>query len=114
MERSCAPVAARATASRLGGELVDLLAEPRAGGAGDAGVERGGHHLAGVADERLPLVEHDLERHRTATEVDVEILESTFLAGFATARPAPAYVMDDVAVTWTPADPPVGRAPRAA
>ena len=53
-------------------------------------------------------------RHRTAAEVDVEILESTFLAGFATARPAPAYVMDDVAVTWTPADPPAGRAPRAA
>jgi hypothetical protein len=41
--------------------------------------------------------------HRLAREVTIEDLDSGFLAGFATAHPAPSYLMRDVDVTWTPA-----------
>lgn len=44
-------------------------------------------------------------RHRVAHPVEVEHLASEFLAGFASAEPAPSYLMRDVEVTWT-------RAPR--
>jgi hypothetical protein len=40
--------------------------------------------------------------HRHARVVVVNQLESSFLAGFTTAQPAPAYLMEDVAVTWRP------------
>lgn len=39
---------------------------------------------------------------RTARQVDVDDLDSTFLSGFATAVPGPAYLMEDVAVRWSP------------
>lgn len=38
---------------------------------------------------------------RTACTVEVVSLESTFISSFASARPAPAYLMEDVAVAWT-------------
>jgi hypothetical protein len=41
--------------------------------------------------------------HRLAHQVTIEALDSAFLAGFATARPSPSYLMRDVGVTWTPA-----------
>ncbi|HKE74376.1 MAG TPA: hypothetical protein VKB57_12220 [Acidimicrobiales bacterium] len=40
-------------------------------------------------------------RHRQAQPVDVHDLDSAFLAGFASARPAPSYLMRNVDVTWT-------------
>lgn len=43
---------------------------------------------------------------RDAREVVVEQLCSRFIAGFNTANPAPAYLMEDVAVTWTRAPAP--------
>jgi len=39
---------------------------------------------------------------RTARSVEIDDLDSTFLAGFATAATAPAYLMEDVAVRWSP------------
>lgn len=38
---------------------------------------------------------------RSARPVTIEELESTFLAGFSTAVPAPAYLMQDVSVAWS-------------
>lgn len=40
-------------------------------------------------------------RHRHAQPVEVHHLDSAFAASFASAAPAPTYVMRDVAVTWT-------------
>jgi hypothetical protein len=40
---------------------------------------------------------------RTARRVEIDDLDSTFLAGFATAAAAPAYLVEDVAVRWSPA-----------
>jgi hypothetical protein len=40
--------------------------------------------------------------HRRAVQVRIDELESEFLAGFATARPAPSYLMKDVQVVWAP------------
>lgn len=45
--------------------------------------------------------------HRQAQLVEIDDLDSGFLAGFTTAKPAPSYLMRDVGVTWTPE-----RAPR--
>jgi hypothetical protein len=47
--------------------------------------------------------------HRRALQVEIDDLDSGFLAGFTTARRAPSYLMRDVDVTWTK-----GRAPRLA
>lgn len=44
--------------------------------------------------------------HRAAQPVDVTDLDSEFLAGFTSARPAPSYLMRVVEVTWTPAHAP--------
>lgn len=41
--------------------------------------------------------------HRRARRVDVEYLDSDFVASFASAEPAPSYLMTDVDVTWVPA-----------
>jgi hypothetical protein len=40
-------------------------------------------------------------RHRDAQPVDLDLVESEFLAGFATAVAAPSYLMRDLDVTWT-------------
>ncbi|MBA2281180.1 MAG: hypothetical protein M3527_00025 [Actinomycetota bacterium] len=45
--------------------------------------------------------------HRVAQLVEIDRIDSQFLAGFVSARPAPSYLMRDVDVRWTPA-----RAPR--
>lgn len=47
--------------------------------------------------------------HRRAQQVEIDDLDSAFLAGFTTAEPAPSYLMRDVEVTWTKV-----RAPRLA
>lgn len=44
--------------------------------------------------------------HRFAQEVTIADLDSTFIAGFSTAAPAPAYLMRDVDVTWISAPAP--------
>lgn len=47
--------------------------------------------------------------HRRALQVEIDDLDSGFLAGFTTAQRAPSYLMRDVDVAWTK-----GRAPRLA
>jgi hypothetical protein len=47
--------------------------------------------------------------HRRAVQVEIDDLDSAFLARFSTARQATSYLMRDVDVTWTKA-----RAPRLA
>jgi hypothetical protein len=47
--------------------------------------------------------------HRRATPVTIEALDSAFLRGFATARPAPSYLMRDVGVTWTASPAPAAK-----
>ncbi|EFV13992.1 DUF2071 domain-containing protein [Segniliparus rugosus] len=42
-------------------------------------------------------------KHREAREIAVEHIESAFLAGFASARPAPSYLIEDVGVAWAEA-----------
>ena len=49
---------------------------------------------------------------RAVRKVVVEALESTFIAGFVTATPAPAYLMEDVAVAWDRESGPDGRRTR--
>lgn len=41
--------------------------------------------------------------HRQARAVTIEHLDSAFLTGFSSARPASSYLMRDVDVVWTPA-----------
>jgi hypothetical protein len=42
----------------------------------------------------------DLDHH-DAREIEIDDLESEFLAGFAAAQPARSYLMGDVNVLWT-------------
>ncbi|MEO8696408.1 MAG: hypothetical protein ABI658_23030 [Acidimicrobiales bacterium] len=44
--------------------------------------------------------------HRSALQVEIDYLDSCFLAGFTTAERAPSYFMRDVDVTWTKVRPP--------
>jgi hypothetical protein len=55
---------------------------------------------------RLEAVRMD-PHHRFARPVEVDDLSCEFLATFATARPAPTFLMQDVPVTWSPAEPPM-------
>jgi hypothetical protein len=48
--------------------------------------------------------------HRQAREVVVDHLHSAFLSGFRSAAAAPAYLVENVRVEWTPADAPRGAA----
>lgn len=56
-----------------------------------------------------PGLDHELEgvemtpAHRQANQVDIQSLDSEFIASFASAMPAPSYLMTDVDVTWAPA-----------
>lgn len=50
----------------------------------------------------------------TARAVDVERLASRFIEGFRSAQPAPSYLMENVAVTWSPTAGPRTGAPVAA
>lgn len=50
----------------------------------------------------------------TARAVEVERLASRFIDGFGSAQPAPSYLMENVAVTWSPTDGPRTGAPVAA
>lgn len=43
---------------------------------------------------------------RAAQRVEVVESDLQFLAGFASARPAPSYLMREVPVTWTPSNAP--------
>lgn len=42
-------------------------------------------------------------QHRNAREVIVDDLDSAFISSFSIAAPAPAYLMENIGVTWTPA-----------
>lgn len=42
-------------------------------------------------------------QHRNAREVIVDDLDSAFISSFSTAALAPAYLMENIGVTWTPA-----------
>ena len=44
--------------------------------------------------------------HRRAVRVDIDDLDSAFLACFSTARPTTSFLMRDVGVTWTKATAP--------
>ncbi|MGI8983312.1 MAG: hypothetical protein ACR2HM_02065 [Acidimicrobiales bacterium] len=55
-------------------------------------------------DHRGMLAARMEPEHRRAQRVEIDQLDSAFLAGFTTARPAPSYLMRDVAVTWTAVD----------
>jgi hypothetical protein len=48
--------------------------------------------------------------HHLARAVEITDLRSDFVSSFATAVPAPAYLMENVKVRWTPAPGPVGAA----
>jgi hypothetical protein len=41
--------------------------------------------------------------HRVAHDLQVHEIDSSFLSSFASARPAPSYLLRDVEVTWSPA-----------
>ena len=58
-----------------------------------------GHAGAGEAARMEP-------DHRVAQLVEIDHLDSQFLASFVSVRPAPSYLMRDVAVTWSPAPSP--------
>jgi hypothetical protein len=45
--------------------------------------------------------------HQSAHQVEIDDLHSDFLSGFTTATPAPAFLMQNVGVTWMPAPAPV-------
>lgn len=53
-------------------------------------------------DRELQCVEM-APAHRRAQSVDIEGLDSDFIASFASATPAPSYLMSDVDVAWSPA-----------
>jgi hypothetical protein len=72
----------------------DLACDPIAGACIGADVGLSTTHRGRLEGARME------PSRRAAREVVVEAFESTFLAGFATAEPAPAYLMQDVPVTW--------------
>ncbi len=49
---------------------------------------------------------------RDAGMVEIERLSSRFIEGFRTAEPAPSYLMENIAVTWSPAAAPHSTAER--
>jgi hypothetical protein len=84
--------------------VTDLACDPIAGTCIGADVGLSQNHHGELEGARME------PSRRAAREVLVDALESTFIAGFATARPAPAYLMEDVGVTWTRAAAPCARA----
>lgn len=79
---------------------VDLTCDPIAGACIGANVGLSTNHRGVLEGARMEPV------RRAAREVVVDALQSTFIAGFTTAAPAPAYLMEDVAVAWSRADAP--------
>ncbi|MGH9268941.1 MAG: hypothetical protein ACRD0D_12300 [Acidimicrobiales bacterium] len=69
------------------------------------GVHRGGLPQPAVSPGHVGRLEavRMVPDHHLARAVTVERLDSAFLARFRTARPAPCYLMEDVAVTWAAA-----------
>ncbi len=72
----------------------DLTCDPIAGTCIGADVGVSANHRGVLEGARMEPA------RRAARAVVVEAFESTFIAGFATAEPAPAYLMQDVAVAW--------------
>jgi hypothetical protein len=72
----------------------DLACDPIAGTCIGANVGLSPNHHGVLEGARMQ------PSARTAREVDVESLGSTFISGFVTAVPAPSYLMEDVAVAW--------------
>jgi len=84
-----------ATVSVGGRTSSDAACDPIAGTCVGADVGLSRNHNGALEGARMEPM------RRTVRRVDVVALDSTFIAGFATARPAPAYLMEDVAVAWT-------------
>jgi hypothetical protein len=74
---------------------VDLSGDRIAGTCIGANVGMSTSHRGALEAARMEPV------HRAAREVAVDVLESSFIAGFSSAEPAPGYLMEDVAVSWT-------------
>lgn len=89
-----------ATAPSTGGATVDLMRDPVAGACIAAEVGVSPNHRGALEGARM------LPSARTARVVEMLSLQSTFVSGFTTAVPAAAYLMEDVAVTWTRAPAP--------
>ena len=73
----------------------DLTCDPIAGACVGADVGLSTNHHGVLEGARMA------PSARTVHEVEVVALDSTFIAGFATATPAPAYLMEHVAVVWS-------------
>jgi hypothetical protein len=77
----------------VGGEVRDVVAETCL----TAAVGLSADHRGGLEAARM---DPDVCRARA---VSIEHLASRFIAGFSTAERAPSYLMENVAVTWSPA-----------
>ncbi|MGL6235496.1 MAG: DUF2071 domain-containing protein [Segniliparus sp.] len=84
------------TRIHAGAEPVDLC-DQIAGACVNANIGFSPGHNGALEGVRM------VPNRREAREVAVEALESSFLAGFASARPAPSYLIEDVAVAWAKA-----------
>jgi hypothetical protein len=73
----------------------DLTCDSVAGTCIGANVGLSPNHVGALEGARMEPT------RRAARAVEIDALESTFIAGFATAVPARAYLMEDVAVVWS-------------
>lgn len=85
-------------------EICDVVA----GTCLSAAVGLSADHRGGI---EAPRMQPDSRRAR---EVTIDQLDSRFIGGFRTAGPAPSYLMENIAVTWTPSTSPAGEVVRAA
>ena len=89
-----------------GGCALNVVASATAGPEADLGPV--GRACIDASAGLSPARDDDLEgvvmtpAHRRARRVDVEFLDSAFITAFASATPAPSYLMADVDVTWVP------------
>jgi hypothetical protein len=82
------------TVTTAGRAAADLVCDPVAGTCIGANVGLSPNYHGLLEGARMQ------PSARTACEVLIDALESTFISSFATAVPAPAYLMEDVAVAW--------------
>ncbi len=83
-----------ATVRTRGDATADLACDPIAGTCVGADVGLSTNHKGVLEGARMEV------SRRAVREVEVVALESKFIAGFVTAEPAPAYLMQDVDVAW--------------
>jgi len=83
--------------SDIAGSSADLACEPIGGTCIGA-------NIGLSVDSRGALEGARMEpSRRDAQAVTIDALESSFISSFETAEPAPSYLMQDIAVVWTPA-----------